>query len=327
VRKGRGKGVFERYIMKAKKYRLLTGLFAVCAVVLFVGSVFGQYDPFMRNRRPAEIVYLTQERHTLRGLTGIYVGIGSNTEAAEYGLGKEVLQTDVELQLRRYGVRVMSGEGVGRMPELYVQATVKQDALLEGAIAVAVKVEFRQDVILLRDPTKHCAAVTWQDEVVMLVGTEGIRGVRDDLSDLLDRFINDYLAANPEAISVTRGMGLDELKRGVKYWVKCVGSECEQMWQMDRKDYFQYLREHQDPMSLAAPAIVCPTCSKESGYRAEKCANCALVFVRGGIPHDFADRCPQCGRSKTEDDRKASREAEREAAKEEERRDKEREEE
>jgi len=313
--------------MKTQRYRLLVGILAVCAVVLFIRSVFGQYDPFVRARRPAEIVYLMQERDTLAGLIGIYVRIGSNTEATEYGLSKEVLQTDVELQLRRYGVRVMSGEGVGRMPELYVQATGKKDSVLEGAIAVAVKVEFCQDVILLRDPTKHCAAVTWQDEVVMLVGTESIRGVRGELSDLVDRFINDYLAANPEAVSVTRGMGLDELKRGVKYWVKCVNSECGHMWQMDRKDYFQYLRQHQDPMSLAAPAIVCPTCSRESGYRAEKCQNCGLVFVRGGIPHDFADRCPQCGRSKTEDDRKASRKAEREAAREREEKDEEVEEE
>jgi hypothetical protein len=303
--------------MKAKRYRLLSGVWGAFAVVLFMSSVFGQYDPFIRARRqPAEVVYLTEERDTLGGLVGIYVRVGTNSEADGYGLTKQVLQTDVELQLRRYGVRVMSGEGVGRTPELYVEVMGKKDSLVDGAIAVAVKVEFHQDVILLRDPTKHCAAVTWQEGVVMLVGPESIRSVREHLSDLLDRFINDYLAANPDAVGVTRGMGLDELKRGVKYWVKCVDAKCGHMWQMDRKDYFQYLREHQDPMSLAAPAIVCPKCSKESGYRAEKCENCGLVFVRGGIPHDFADRCPQCGRSKTEDDRKASREAEREAARE-----------
>jgi hypothetical protein len=310
--------------MKAKRYRLLAGVLGVFAVLVFIRSVFGQYDPFVRaSRQPAEIIYLTEDRDTLGGLVGIYVRIGTNSEAEEYGLSKAVLRTDVELQLRRYGVRVMSGEGVGRTPELYVQATAKKDLVVAGALAVGVKVEFYQDVILLRDPTKHCAAVTWQDEAVMLVGTESIRGVRDELSDLLDRFINDYLAANPDAVSVTRGMGLDDLKRGVKYWIKCVDSECGHTWQMDRKDYFQYLRAHQDPMSLAAPAIVCPTCRKEGGYRAEKCENCGLVFVRGGIPHDFADRCPECGRSKTEDDRKASREAEREAAREQEVNDKE----
>ena len=71
-RKGWGRGIFERYIMKAKRYRLLTGILAVCGVVLFIRSVSGQYDPFVRaRRRLAEIIYLTEERDTLGGLIGI----------------------------------------------------------------------------------------------------------------------------------------------------------------------------------------------------------------------------------------------------------------
>jgi ssDNA-binding Zn-finger/Zn-ribbon topoisomerase 1 len=106
--------------------------------------------------------------------------------------------------------------------------------------------------------------------------------------------------------------GIDDLKRGVMFWVKCSNPDCEHTWQMDRKDYFQYLRDHQDPMSMAAPAIVCEECSEESGYRAEKCGQCGLVFERGSVPHDFADRCPECGYSNVEDMRKKGRQAERE---------------
>jgi hypothetical protein len=100
-------------------------------------------------------------------------------------------------------------------------------------------------------------------------------------------------------------------KPSVMYWVKCSNSDCEHEWEMDRKDYFAYLKEHRDPTSMAAPAVVCPECGKESGYRAEKCDKCGLVFKRGSVPHDFADRCPSCSFSETEDRRRRAREASR----------------
>ncbi|MHC4159981.1 MAG: hypothetical protein ACYSSO_12975 [Planctomycetota bacterium] len=51
--------------------------------------------------------------------------------------------------------------------------------------------------------------------------------------------------------------GVEDLKRGVMYWVKCTAEDCEHEWEMDRKDYFQYLKEHQDPMSMSAPGVEC----------------------------------------------------------------------
>ena len=101
---------------------------------------------------------------------------------------------------------------------------------------------------------------------------------------------------------------LDSLKRGEEmYWIKCRNPECEHEWQMDKKDYFVYLRENQDPMSMMAPAIVCPSCGEEGGYRSEKCEKCGLVFERGSVVNDFADRCPDCSFSKTEQKRKDRR--------------------
>jgi hypothetical protein len=101
--------------------------------------------------------------------------------------------------------------------------------------------------------------------------------------------------------------GLDDLERGVMYWVKCTNPDCDHAWEMDRKDYFQYLKDHQDPMSMAAPGIACDQCGEESGFRAEKCPKCDLIFTRGSVPHDFADRCPECSHSETERLRKEAR--------------------
>jgi hypothetical protein len=101
--------------------------------------------------------------------------------------------------------------------------------------------------------------------------------------------------------------GIESLKRGTMVWLKCRNPGCETEYEMDMKDYFLYLKEHQDPMSMAAPAIVCRDCSEESVYRAEKCDKCGLVFERGTVPNDFADRCPECKHSKTEQKRKEAR--------------------
>jgi ribosomal protein L40E len=69
---------------------------------------------------------------------------------------------------------------------------------------------------------------------------------------------------------------------------------------MDKRDYYEYIKEHQDAHAMAITAVVCPKCGEESGYRAEKCEKCGLVFERGTIPHDFTDRCPKCSYSKEE---------------------------
>ncbi len=101
--------------------------------------------------------------------------------------------------------------------------------------------------------------------------------------------------------------GIASIKRGKMTWLKCRNPDCGHEYQMDLKDCLIYIKEHQDPMSMETPAIVCPECGEESVYRAEKCEKCGLVFERGTVPNDFADRCPECKYSKTEDSRKKAR--------------------
>jgi predicted RNA-binding Zn-ribbon protein involved in translation (DUF1610 family) len=100
---------------------------------------------------------------------------------------------------------------------------------------------------------------------------------------------------------------VESLKRGQLTWLKCRNPDCEHEYQMDLKDYFIYVRDHQEPMSLVAPAIVCPNCGEKGVYKAGKCEKCGLVFETGSVPLDFEDRCPECGYSKTEASRKESR--------------------
>lgn len=96
--------------------------------------------------------------------------------------------------------------------------------------------------------------------------------------------------------------GINSMKRGeAMFWIKCRDPKCENTWQMDKKDYYDYMEKHR--VGTTAPALVCPKCGAGSGYRAEKCEKCEFIFERG-TSNDLADRCPKCGYSKLEAARK-----------------------
>jgi len=107
----------------------------------------------------------------------------------------------------------------------------------------------------------------------------------------------------------SQSRGIESISPEETIWVKCQNPDCKAAYQMGKRAYFKYIEEHADPMSPSAPALVCKKCGKESIYRAEKCEKCGLIFLRGTVPNDFADRCPKCGRSETEEQRKRRREA------------------
>ena len=95
------------------------------------------------------------------------------------------------------------------------------------------------------------------------------------------------------------GPGLESF-RGQGVWVKCRG--CGAEYQIDKADYFKYIREN--VRGTSAPPLVCEKCGEEKVYRAVKCLKCETVFFHGGARGDFDDRCPKCRYSDTEEKRK-----------------------
>jgi ribosomal protein L40E len=119
----------------------------------------------------------------------------------------------------------------------------------------------------------------------------------------------------------SKPVGIETIDPNDMLWVKCTNPDCEAEYQTAKRAYFQYLQDNQpapdqfikmmtDPNKKSVPGLLCNECSQETVYRAEKCDKCSLVFVRGSVRHDFADRCTGCKYSKTEDLRTKAREAE-----------------
>ena len=103
------------------------------------------------------------------------------------------------------------------------------------------------------------------------------------------------------------GDTIDSIPDEEMIWVKCNNPACKAEYQTSKKGYFKYVEEHANPMAPTPPPLVCEKCGEQSVYRAEKCMNpdCGIVFLRGAVPNDFPDRCPECGYSTTEETRKA----------------------
>lgn len=100
------------------------------------------------------------------------------------------------------------------------------------------------------------------------------------------------------------GGGIDSIPASEMTWVKCSNPDCKAEYQMSKKELFKEQKKRFNPMARTAPPITCKECGKESLYQAEKCPNCGAVFILGSIQGDFADRCPVCKHSATEDSRK-----------------------
>jgi hypothetical protein len=140
-------------------------------------------------------------RATLVGLPGVYVLVETVADEAQRdGLDTLQVRTDVEVKLRQAGIRVLSKEewlSTAGAPYLYVNIQTAKNNL--RLYAVSVSIDLRQDVTLVREPSLRRLVATWSTPGVLgTVGSHKLATVRDDVRDLVDQFINAYLAANPK---------------------------------------------------------------------------------------------------------------------------------
>ena len=164
-----------------------------CLLLLLTPSMVGAQTP-------------NQERLSLRGLQGIGVLIEEiRGTAKEDGLTDSQLQTDVELRLRKAGIRIMTVDELkksgtpylylniqnikdkqGRGYVYYVHLSVQQDVRLERKIAV-----------LPNEPNQiRMTVATWERNNLGTLPGSDLRRVRNIVADQVDEFINDYLAEN-----------------------------------------------------------------------------------------------------------------------------------
>ena len=151
----------------------------------------------------------TYGRQSLRGIQGVKVEIVINDTVRKTGPSKDQLRTDVELKLRKAGIKVLTENeklNVPGKPYLVLNLAALETGKKRDTFNYAYFIELRlfQDTKLLKDVevVGTTASGTWHTAGLLAVEplTKGSfqRSVRDVLADQTDKFINDYLAVNPK---------------------------------------------------------------------------------------------------------------------------------
>lgn len=142
------------------------------------------------------------QRRTLAGLQGIYVTIETlNPEVERDGLSESAIKTDVELKLRQAGIRILTREqwlGTPGKPWLYLNVSVLKSPW-SGEYVYGIELKLIQEVTLTRVPRTMTDASTWEARgSVGIAGQARLLDIRNFVRDMVDQFINAYLAVNPK---------------------------------------------------------------------------------------------------------------------------------
>ncbi len=138
----------------------------------------------------------------MRGLPGVCVRVEYlSRKAEEAGLERDSVQRTVELELRKAGIKVLSEEewkNTSGFPHLHITlGTSYQEN--DSLVGFAVTVELKQHVVLARDASKECIAVTWRTLSAGSVGAGNIDLIRTGaLVEDLEIFLNDWFTVNPK---------------------------------------------------------------------------------------------------------------------------------
>jgi hypothetical protein len=174
----------------------------------YVGPTFrrGQFDkPKSQTSRRSidpdasvDIMEL-QNRTVLRNLTELAVSVeGIDPEIEKEGLKRATLKADTELQLRGAGIKVLSKEELYQIKGatgLYLNVHVlKHDS---AGYIHNVSLSLKEEARLIRVAYLAPLATTWESEVSLGV-TPNMSDIKATVKDLVDEFIDMYLAANPK---------------------------------------------------------------------------------------------------------------------------------
>ncbi len=79
----------------------------------------------------------------------------------------------------------------------------------------------------------------------------------------------------------------------------CLNPDCQVNYEMGKHEYYKYIKEHRNPLSLSAPMMTCEECEEQSVCKGFKCEKCDNTFLPS-IQEQFPDTCPKCGIRVTE---------------------------
>ncbi len=171
--------------MKKKSYWILAAMLGMCLVGAFAVRTFAA---------------LTDKQQSLSDIKALWIFVqGLTAQTAKAGLTKEQIEAEVKSKLRKAGIRSISEEESLRLagsPVVYVNISAFKRRQTSDFI-FHVDVGLLQKVSLVRDPSIRSMSITWNKGRLVYCPEKGfVKFVRRSVRFLMDKFIEDYFAAN-----------------------------------------------------------------------------------------------------------------------------------
>ncbi len=135
-----------------------------------------------------------QQSKRLKGVDGCIILIEDLPKALiQAGLTDNQIRTDVEIKLRQAKIKV-----AGSSADPFIAFHINLNAIEtnDGMIAFHLGISLLQSVVLERDKSISTISPTWEKSVIGVVGSKRVNTIREDIKDITDEFILDYLKAN-----------------------------------------------------------------------------------------------------------------------------------
>jgi len=142
------------------------------------------------------------QKEVLRGLKGIKVVVEKlKPDVERLGLTMSQLQSNVEAQVRKVGIKVLKAFKPPAMTALYVNVHTLIPSQAKSVVVYSINIMVYENVYLKRDigtigDLKEVRAADWVQATVGLVGVSHIRDIYKKVELQVDKFLSDYLAMN-----------------------------------------------------------------------------------------------------------------------------------
>jgi hypothetical protein len=143
----------------------------------------------------------TFDAENLKGITSMRVIVENVPGAEKIGLDPNLVQADVEANLRKAGIKVTQIAGI--LPYVYLQVNVLP--LPDGCVAFGMHLSLKTGATIV-DSKRLIVGDIWSDGVLnarckdnksaKLDTTEVVKSIRKSISDETNKMLSDILAAN-----------------------------------------------------------------------------------------------------------------------------------
>jgi hypothetical protein len=142
------------------------------------------------------------QKEVLRDLKGIKVVVENiNPEVQRLGLNADQIQSNVENQIRKVGIKILKNYKPPAMTALYINVHTLIPAQAKNIVIYSINVMVYENVYLKRDvgtvgDLREVRAADWIQASVGLLGVNQVNEIYKKLELQVNKFISDYLAMN-----------------------------------------------------------------------------------------------------------------------------------